>query len=312
MGIVRGSFTPPKANLTVIQTMFLCAGLGTRLLPLTRELPKPLVPLGDRPILLHLIAALEQAGGVLRAVNAHHLPTKIVEFIHGYDDRVHVSLEVELLGTAGGIRPALSAFQPAPLLIWNADTVTTPNVPGLVRGLDRAPLALSVQELAPGQGNVGLDEAGRIVRLRGLSIGVEATGGNYVGILAMRPDCFDLLPERGCLIGDVAMPMMRSRAGIVGVPHLTSWCDIGSLGAYLHENMRWLQERGSNQAFVDPSASVAPTVDFDRVIVGRGATIRGVGRLERVVVWPGATCVAPLSDAIVTPEAGVVPIRRDS
>lgn len=46
----------------MIRAMILCAGLGERLRPLTEELPKPLVPVGDRPALAHITRALARAG----------------------------------------------------------------------------------------------------------------------------------------------------------------------------------------------------------------------------------------------------------
>ena len=54
--------------------MVLCAGYGTRLRPLTDELPKPLVPVGDRSVLGHIASALKLAGFERLVVNAHHLP----------------------------------------------------------------------------------------------------------------------------------------------------------------------------------------------------------------------------------------------
>ncbi len=292
----------------MIQTMFLCAGLGTRLLPLTRELPKPMVPLGDRPVLAHLLLALEAGGGCLRAVNTHHLQEKIFEFINGYDRSIHVSHEEELRGTAGGVWAARAAFAPAPLLVWNADILTRPRIEELVQGLERAPLALSVELLPAHQGNVGLDAVGRVVRLRQCAIGNEVVGGSYVGILAMRPDCLEAMPEQGCLIGDVAIPLMQRAEGIVGIAHESRWCDLGSLRAYLDENLRWLSER-ANASWCEPSAMVNSMVQLRASVVGAGAKIRGQGLVERVVVWPGASCEAPLSDAIVTRQAGVVTVR---
>jgi mannose-1-phosphate guanylyltransferase len=268
-----------------------------------------MVPLGDRPVLGHLLTALEAGGGRLRAVNTHHLQKEISSYIRLYDASVYVSHEEELRGTAGGVWAARAAFEPAPLLVWNADILTQPQIAELVDGLERGPLALSVEVLGPGQGNVGLDAEGRVVRLRKLAIGEEVVGGNYVGIMAMRPDCFEALPSRGCLIGDLAIPLMQRGPGIVGIAHQARWSDLGSLRAYLHENIRWLRDEGTGNNWLAPSADVAPKVELHSCVVGAGATIRGQGLVERVVVWPNATCEAPLSDAIVTPEAGVVPVR---
>jgi len=290
----------------MIQTMFLCAGLGTRLLPLTRELPKPMVPLGDRPMLGHLLDALEAAGGRPRAVNTHHLPEEISSYISSYNSSIHISHEDELLGTAGGVFSARDAFERAPLVVWNADILTRPRISALIHALECAPLVLSVELLAAGQGNVGLDADGRIVRLRQRSIGKEVSGGAYVGILALGADAVDVLPTRGCLIGDVAIPWMEQGARIVGIAHDSPWSDVGSLRAYVDENIRWLRQGGHGAHWIGPAATVASTVELRSVVVGAGATIGGTGLLERVIVWPHAHCAAPLANAVVTPEAGIV------
>lgn len=294
----------------MIQTMFLCAGLGTRLRPLTNEIPKPMVPVGDRPMLGQLFARLMQAGGTPRAVNVHYRPDSIVEYLRSHFPRVHVSRECELLGTAGGVRAAMARISNEPLVVWNSDIVTRPDLDALVRSVARAPLALLVEPQPAGAGNVGTDETGRIVRVRRSAIAAEAAGGNYVGILAIRPNCFAQLPEKGCLIGDVAIPLMDTREGIRAVPHLKQWSDIGTLQTYLDINMRWLAEDAGASAWRAPSAEVAPSVNVVHSIIGAGAHVDGEGALEQVVVWPGARCLAPLRNAIVTREAGIVALEH--
>lgn len=295
----------------MIQTMFLCAGLGTRLRPLTEALPKPMVPLGDRPVLGQLMQRLARAGGTPRAVNVHYRPEAVVHYLEGQHPTVHVSLESELLGTAGGVRAAVGSFAREPLVVWNSDIVTQPDLLALVRGLEQSPLALLVEPEPAGTGNVGVDEKGRIVRLRCSSVAKETRGGNYVGILAMRPDCFAHLPTKGCLVGDVAIPLMDSYEGIMAIPHLARWSDIGTLQTYHEVNLRWLVEEAGARAWCAPTADVDRSVDVDCSIVGAGARVTGEGRLEQVVVWPGAHCSAPLRNAIVTREAGVIPISVD-
>ena len=57
----------------MFRAMVLCAGLGTRLRPLTDELPKPLVPVGDKPLLARIADSLRSAGIDGFVVNTHHL-----------------------------------------------------------------------------------------------------------------------------------------------------------------------------------------------------------------------------------------------
>src|SRR4249920_3166042 len=85
--------------------MILAAGLGTRLRPLTDILPKPLVPVGDRPMLAHVVERVRAAGCGPIVVNAHHHADAVARACS--DLGATISREDEdLLGTAGGLARA--------------------------------------------------------------------------------------------------------------------------------------------------------------------------------------------------------------
>ena len=83
--------------------MILAAGLGTRLRPLTLELPKPLVPVGDASLLSLSVAGLRAAGIEDILVNAYHLPGRLQEEVERLGPGVQLSVEPRVLGTAGGL-----------------------------------------------------------------------------------------------------------------------------------------------------------------------------------------------------------------
>jgi mannose-1-phosphate guanylyltransferase len=289
----------------MFEAMILCAGLGTRLMPLTRELPKPLVPLGDRPVLAHLLAHIEAQGGTLRAVNAHHRPEKVQAFIRAYDPGVAVLVEAALLGTAGGVAAAKSYFGPGRLIVWNGDILARPDLRRLAGWAPEDPVVLSVFRRPPGEGTCGIDERGRLVRIRGEIFGQEACGADYLGVFAVLREVLDGFPGRGCFVGDFLLPYLRAGQAVMTQCEAESFVDIGTLEHYLAENLRWLSV-ASASSWVHPRATVGSAVEMKQCIVGSGATVTGEGRLERVVVWPGADVHAPLCDAIVTKTSGVV------
>ena len=93
----------------ITKGMVLCAGLGTRLSPITETLPKPLVPVLNVPNLLHSLYLLKRAGIVDIVLNTHHLPEQIESFLGDgsrWDLRLHFSREKTLLGTGGGVKKA--------------------------------------------------------------------------------------------------------------------------------------------------------------------------------------------------------------
>jgi mannose-1-phosphate guanylyltransferase len=144
--------------------------------------------------------------------------------------------------------------------------------------------------------------------LRGERFGEEVAGGDYVCSLGIGETLREELPERGCLIGDVALPLLRAGRAVLTVPATSELRAPGdSLEDYLAENLAWLRARGES-SFVAAGAEVSADVELSEVMVGAGATVGGRGRLHRVVVWPGARVAAPLADAVVTSEGRVVPV----
>jgi mannose-1-phosphate guanylyltransferase len=288
--------------------MVLAAGLGTRLRPLTEELAKPLVPVGDRPALAHVLDRLATAGLARVVVNAHHTPEPMRRFVR---ERAGVALshERELLGTAGGVANAAPLLGTGDVLVWNADILAEVDPAALLAAHAADPprqATLVVQPRAIGQGSVGLDGAGRIVRLRSERVAGEERGGEFLGIHVLGEGLRSRLPARGCLVGDVYIPAMRAGARLMAF-HWNEdapFFDIGTLASYLDANLTWLAVRGLASWGAPGSqapARVAAGVTLDRVVLGEGASVAGEGAFERCVVWPGATARAPLAGAVVTP-----------
>ena len=120
--------------------MILCAGLGTRLRPLTDWCAKPLVPIGDRPALAHI---LDRLVGTRAVVNAHHRAADIEAFARARSRDLLVSVEPDLLGTAGGIAHASPLLGSGDILVWNGDILADQPTVG-----DRAPPGPAQPEVA--------------------------------------------------------------------------------------------------------------------------------------------------------------------
>src|SRR5438105_2497797 len=97
------------------RVMVLGAGLGTRLSPLTEELPKPLVPVGDQPMLAHVSAALWDAGFQEFVLNVHSFVDEFQPVINSLKSIIHVVHEPRIRGTAGGVAGARALLGHAPI-----------------------------------------------------------------------------------------------------------------------------------------------------------------------------------------------------
>ncbi len=290
------------SSIDDVAAMVLCAGLGTRLRPLTLELPKPLLPVGDRALLAHIVEELVAAGFGRMTINTHHLAEEFPRVLGQLPIEATAIHESEIRGTAGGVAGAgLGAER---VLVWNGDIFVRPPIAELCDRARTTPMVMCVSPRAVGEGTVGLD-GDRVVRLRGERFGTERSGGDFVGVCALGAEALDALPEFGCLIADLALPKLREGRDFVRtVETHGAWSDIGTPAAYLELNLAWLDE-GHRTSFVATDARVEAGIDISGSIVGAGARVEGSGVLARSVVWPGATARAPGRDLIVTPKIAI-------
>lgn len=113
-----------------MQAMIFAAGMGTRLKPLTDVIPKALVPVGDKPLLQHVVEKLVADNCRKFVINVHHKAGQIVNFTKflasQYNIDISISDESEaLLETGGGIKKAASLFdEDKPVLIHNVDILS--------------------------------------------------------------------------------------------------------------------------------------------------------------------------------------------
>jgi mannose-1-phosphate guanylyltransferase len=287
----------------MLPAMLLAAGLGTRLRPLTDLCAKPLVPVGDRPVLAHILERLREGGVDRIVVNAHHRADDVRAFVRGDGGKIGVSEERDLLGTAGGVARAASMLGGGDIVVWNADILAGIDVRALVQahGANPAEATLVVRRRARGEGNVGVDGTGRIVRLRRERVADEVHGGEFVPVAVLGAGLRQGLPARGCLVGDAYIPALLRGATLRAFAHDAPWHDVGSLGSYVAANLAWLDERGLAR-WVGAGARAEASVTLGRVILGSGSNAVGAGLLERCIVWPGSTARAPLADAVVAGE----------
>ena len=272
---------------------------------MTDVLPKPLVPVGDRSVLAHAVDMLRTAGVAHFVVNAHHLPDAVLAEAGRLG--AEVSLESELLGTAGGVAGARGLLGDGPVLLWNGDVVADVDLRALLNAHDAlGPEATLVVMPRPGaEGNVGLDEDGRVVRIRRESVGSEARSADFAGVHVLGGALRSSSPGKGCLVADVYIPALRRGATIRSVPHEGLWHDIGSIGAYLDANAAWLRRRRT-AAWASPVATVGAGVRLEGTVLSGTARVAGSGSVSRSVVWNGAVAIAPVADAVVLPGGTVV------
>lgn len=112
-----------------MKALIFAAGLGTRLKPLTNTMPKAMVPVGNKPLLQHIIEKLKVSGFDEIIINVHHFAEQIIDFVranNSFGIRIEFSDEREqLLDTGGGIKKASWFFDDGkPFLVHNVDILS--------------------------------------------------------------------------------------------------------------------------------------------------------------------------------------------
>lgn len=204
--------------------MIFAAGFGTRMGPLTRDLPKPMVPLGGRPMIDHAIDLLEGAGITRIVANTHYLADRMTP--HLVARGVAIAHEPgPILDTGGGLRAALPLLDDGPVITLNPDTLWLDQNP--ITALkeawrpDMQALLMMVDPASVVGGTKGGDfslEHGEIRRN-----GPFLYGGAQIiqpaGLSQIEGEVFSL---------NRYWDHLASNGPLHGITHQGRWCDIGT------------------------------------------------------------------------------------
>lgn len=322
--------------MTDARGMLVAAGFGTRLSPLTDELPKPAVPVGNRPLATYALEHLAAAGIADVVVNTHHLAVELERALSGWSTasapkgvRLSFVREPEILGTGGGVRNAWREPERGPFVVMNGKLLFRPDLARLLstHAATDALVTLVLGPMPEGQpfGPVDIADQGddsgpvRAVLQPVLAPGLRRCF--FTGVYVLHPRAHARLPERGCLIRQGIVPWIAAGERVMAVVDRHPFVDAGrSIPHYFDANMDLLQGRlawpglvpdASARSLVALDAQIAEGCALDSVAIGPGARV-GARRLERVVVWPGAHVDLDVTDAIVTGRGQIVSLRRPS
>lgn len=294
-----------------IRALVLAAGLGTRLRPLTDQVPKPLLPVAGVPILGHTLAQLAALGCEAAAVNLHHLGDQIR---HRFGDSfagmpLTWSEEPELLGTLGALHPLRELFAPADLVILvNGDSLCRWPLRKLVRrhlaGGAAATLLLTTRpDPAAFGGGVGIDRAGNILSFRpgDPERGEVVRRHVFAGAHVFAPDLIaGVGPGFSDIVRDLYIPMLAQGAAIRAVVDSGAWHDMGTPQRFLEGTLDFARagwpERLWRRSWISPEASLGSGARVKHSSIEAGAKVGEGARVERSILLPGARvgkgCVA--------------------
>jgi mannose-1-phosphate guanylyltransferase len=315
--------------------MILAGGLSTRLYPLTKQVPKPLVPVAGIPNAEHVIRYLASHGFDEIAINVHYLAEAIVDRLGDgsrFGVRLEYSHEHELLGSAGGVKKLESFFSDGTFVVVGCDDLTDLPLDRLVdfhRERDAiATIGLVECDEVDQYGVVVLDDRGKIVGFQEKPAkGTERSRLANTGIYVFSPEIFKRIPaETFYDFGKQVFPDLQSAGeAFYGFHALGAyWSDIGTPAEYRRASrdvvLGNVSIPGTRASGADPTASIAPEARIDgpvwigsgaRIeagatvtgpsVIGDGVTIGAGARVEGSILWKDAAVGdgATLRDAIV-------------
>jgi len=299
---------------SLVRAMVLAAGKGTRLFPLTGEIPKPMAPVADTPIIRHIFDLLARHGVTKARVNVHYLADALLE-AYGEESRVndmsvHLVREAKLTGTAGGVKH-LAGIGPSSeydeaFVVVSGDALTDIDIKDLLAFHKRkgalATIALHRVYETSEFGVVEVDEEGNILGFQEKPAPEEAisTLAN-AGVYVLEPRALEYIPENSFFdfAKDVFPRFLKADERFVGYQGNFYWSDIGTLEAYRQAQYDVLSGRvrvkvpGKKRGetlWVGENAQIHPSAALEGyVVVGQDAVV-GRGVLLSGDVTVGTDC----------------------
>jgi NDP-sugar pyrophosphorylase family protein len=311
-----------------MKAMILAAGVGSRLDPLTRNIPKPMVPIVNKPVMEHIVEMLVRNGFNDIMVNLHYLGDQIQQYFGDgkkWGVNLHYSREDQLWGDAGSVKRCEDFFDEDTFVVVGGDDLADMDLGRLIRfHKDRRALAtigLSLVDDPSEYGIALLNERGRITRFLEKPKGeVIFSNSANTGVYVFDHDVLDLIPKNTPYgFGKNLLPLLlEQKARFYGYLTSSYWKDVGNLRQYQEAHRDCLDGRvdlrlpvkevrkyvwmGENVE-IDPSAEIGyPVVIGNNCRVEKGAKLQEYSVLaddcvleegavvKQSILWHGA-CV---------------------
>ena len=302
-----------------MRAVVLVGGFGTRLRPLTNDLPKQMLPIVRVPMIERVVAALGSYGVTEAVLSLGYRPDA---FIDAYPDGVcagvvlHYAVEPEPLDTAGAVRfAAKSAGIDDTFLVVNGDVLTDLDVAELwefhkSHGAEGT-IALTPVDDPSRYGVVPIDDDGRVIEfVEKPAPGTAPTNWINAGTYVLEPTVLDRIDaDRKVSIERETFPAMVADASLYALHSDAYWIDAGTPETYLRAQLDLTDGVRSEEVAVQPSdeidtsAIVEHSVLGDDVVIGNGTIVRNSILMDGVTVGPGVR----IHDSIVASGARIGP-----
>jgi mannose-1-phosphate guanylyltransferase/phosphomannomutase len=305
-----------------MKAFILAAGVGNRLKPLTQYLPKPMVPILNKPALYHIISNLSAHGISEAKLNLYYQPQSIKNYFGTEFKGVKLSYSVEkqLLGTAGAIKKNESFFDDT-FIVMSGDGLTDINLKRLVNYHKKkgalATLALKKIDARFEYGVGVRGKGGEITKFVEKPSWADFFSNTVnTGIYVFEPEIFKYIPNKVYDFGrDVIPKLLEKKLPVYGYVMDEYWTDIGNLNEYKGGTYSALSKKlkinfsgieikkgiyaGKTSKISKKAKLFAPCVIGENCIIEEGVIVKPcsvigdnvtIGRgavLDKTIVWDG-------------------------
>ena len=306
--------------------MILAAGVGSRLDPLTRTVPKPMVPIVNRPVIEHIVSKLKKHGVTEIMVNLHYLGDVIQSHLGDgsrFGVTIHYAQEDRLWGDAGSVKRSEDFLRDGTFLVVGGDDISDIDLTRLLKfHRDKkavSTLALSLVDDPSEYGIVVMNEDSRITRFleKPKGEGIFSNTAN-TGIYVFEPEVFDIIPPGVSFgFGNNVFPQLLAHGKpLFGFLTSSYWRDVGNLQVYRKTQYDALEGRVALQmpappagkyvwigenAQIDPAATIGYPVAIgsnvtieagarvlENTVIGDDCRIESGAVLKETILWKGA------------------------
>jgi len=310
-----------------MKAVIIAGGWGTRLRPLTYNIHKSIVPVVNRPFVIHQIELLKQYGVTEIILNLHYLAKEVKTILgdgKALGVKMYYSIEEKPLGTCGAVKNAEEFFKgdKDPMLVFNGDVLTDINLDEVIKfhrqKNARVTLTLTRVEDPTSYGLIITDKSDRVIKFQEKPSWEQVTANTInAGIYVMDPQIFQNVPTgvEYSFERDLYHSLLQKEEPIYGFVTSAYWLDIGSPQKYkqahrdiLHQEVKvkvpGKRERGNvwigddvgldasahlhGPSLIGSGSKVGKYVQLNELtVLGDNVTVGEGSTIEESIIWTG-------------------------
>ncbi len=230
--IIKSFYSLEKKDLEKKKNIFfiMAGGFGKRLLPFTKKTPKPMLKIGNKPILEHIINGAQKNGFENFVISVHYLSKKIIKYFqNGKKFKINIKyiIENKPCGTAGSLR-FLKKKPLAPIIVCNGDVLSNLNYDDLLdfHNKKKSDFTIVVRNLVHknpyGVVNLNKNRVTSLEEKKDLVMNINA------GIYIINPKVLKLIKLKKMDMPDFINLLIKRRKKIFSFPLKDNWIDVGN------------------------------------------------------------------------------------